>query len=813
MLGVGTAQVTAQDVEALGRELGARPPIEYYQFVAANPNAFRFSPDNGWIRRARAVAAQRGAARGLASLESVQPAAFANGVLTGDLNVPVFLVLYANTDSATVVANAPHAVLEARLYGTDPAPPYSIHTYYREISGDRLLVNGTVFDWTRVSENDSHYEGGCSGLCPAGDIDGLITELVQLYDPSVDFGQFDNDGPDGVPNSPDDDGFIDGVVLLHPEVDGACGAVNPAASDNIWAHRATIQTWGATLETADPSAVGGNVQVRDYIIQGGVGGDGGCTEDEPQAMGVVAHETGHLFGLPDLYNTNALRSSEGIGHWGLMGSGNWRTPISPAHMGAWSRAELGWVTEVLIDRDTTLAVDPVAQSDTALVVPIAGTDEYFLLENRQPIGSDAQLHGPGLLIWHVDSVLVAARLATNQVNAFGPEALVLEQADGRGDLQAGAGRGDVNDPFPGASGSTAFAHSTNPSSARNDSTQTFIIVDSIAQVVPGGAIRLRIRFAAPTLIAATDTLALFRLDGVAWSRFNDVLETGSGHQLEMDSVQVTADGRTRYTWLAWSNGQSRAHTFTTSPNGDTIVATVDTEFLLRVAVQGSGGTVSAEPVLDLTGAFVFQDDLVTLVGEAVEPGKVFDGWSGDRMALTDTLVLTMDRPYDLTATFVDELIVTAPEIPAVIMGTQFSFTFSASGGNGTLAWQLASGELPAGLTFLSTGVLSGRPTELGEFSIHVQARSGSQAVTVPVQLVVVAPALAADDVVSQLVGAGSVLSADELAFLDLLGNGNGRFDVGDFLAWVSQPGVAVSPELMARAVSQGSGIADGRANR
>jgi hypothetical protein len=52
-----------------------------------------------------------------------------------------------------------------------------------------------------------------------------------------------------------------------------------------------------------------------------------------------------------------------------------------------------------------------------------------------------------------------------------------------------------------------------------------------------------------------------------------------------------------------------------------------------------------------------------------------------------------------------------------------------------------------------------------------------------------------------------------LVFLDLLGNGNGRFDVGDFLAWVTQPGVAVSPELVMKAMRESGAAAVGGGNR
>ena len=63
-------------------------------------------------------------------------------------------------------------------------------------------------------------------------------------------------------------------------------------------------------------------------------------------IGVFCHEFGHAFGLPDLYDTDG--GSAGVGHWCLMGSGNWNTPTNPAHMSAWSKSELGWANVVTV---------------------------------------------------------------------------------------------------------------------------------------------------------------------------------------------------------------------------------------------------------------------------------------------------------------------------------------------------------------------------------------------------------------------------------------------------------------------------------
>ena len=43
-------------------------------------------------------------------------------------------------------------------------------------------------------------------------------------------------------------------------------------------------------------------------------------------------------------------------------------------------------------------------------------------------------------------------------------------------------------------------------------------------------------------------------------------------------------------------------------------------------------------------------------------------------------------------------------------------------------------------------------------------------------------------VVAQLIAASGMLDLGALTYLDLLGNQNGQFDVGDFLAWVNATG-------------------------
>ena len=478
-----------------------------------------------------------------------------------------------------------------------------------------------------------------------------------------------------------------------------------------------------------------------------------------------------------------------------MGSGNQLTAFRPTHFNAWSKAQLGWVTEIRIDHDTTLLMSPVVTSDTTYVLPIPNTNEFFLLENRQRIGSDSMIYKEGLLIWHVDSEL--ARLRGNNVNGYPPYAVALEQADGRDDLAEGSNRGDDGDPFPGFTNNRSFGRNTTPSSFSNQGGLSFVELDSIMQVEAFGAIRLKIGFEVPALIAATDTNAVFRLDGVAHNQFDGFLTSGSDHTLDIDSLQTGDSGRRRFEWVSWSNGQPRSHVFTASSTGDTIYANVSAEYELTATYSGTGaGTVSSDVSLDLAnGTFLAADSIVTLVATADSVGHIFEGWFGsDTTAIGNTLVLRMGHPFALDARFAAPLVVADDSFPTATMGADFRHQLTVNGGVGGDFWVLASGVLPAGLAMSTTGLMTGLPGQTGNFPLGIEVSSGLQTVVDTLQLSVVAPALAVSDVLQQLVGEGNPLSDQDLVYLDLLGNGNTWFDLGDFLSWVEATGDSMTAE-------------------
>jgi len=337
---------------------GGPLPRPYLEQKRKEKDAFTFA--HAWIeRRANQVRGDR----------RYSPASTLEGTvlrdagraLNGTLTIPVVLGLYSDITGPPVTRNA----FDTEFF-TGPWTPGTLRQYWSEVSYNLFDVAGTVFDWVPLSQSEDYYTGGVGywGLVPGRSKTGeMIKEIADALDGSVDFGAFDNDGPDGVPNSGDDDGFVDVLLVIHPAAGAEC-----SGGPHMWSHSWKYSKWdvpdGQPYATNDPASGGGFIQIEDYIVVPSYSCGTGMIE-----IGVICHELGHAIGLPDLYDSNG--NSSGIGFWGLMGAGNWNTPASPAHLCVWSREQLGWLNPVEIDwRERDLTLDPVETSGDAVKLPL-----------------------------------------------------------------------------------------------------------------------------------------------------------------------------------------------------------------------------------------------------------------------------------------------------------------------------------------------------------------------------------------------------------------------------------------------------------
>lgn len=777
----------------------APPPAEAQ--ARARPRwevpGFDFHPSGVHRRRGRAVREGRAAVR-RAALARIAPGVLAagpygpGGAWVGTYAVPVLLGRPIAVDTSFLGP----ALVQDRLFGTGLGR-LSLRDYYLQQSRGMLAVTGATVGWFALPGDTAYYAGtqGCGGgiICPdpTAHLRDFIFDLLTAADSVVDFAQYDNDGPDGVPNTADDDGYVDLVALLHPQIGGECQGPNVSLR-HLWSHRGQVAGWGAGDyvtgdASASPAAPTGAVVVRDYVLTGADGaGDFGCAPGSVLQIGILAHELGHGLGLPDLYDVGG--PTQGIGEWGLMGAGNYRFAHSPAFLEGWSRAELGWVTEVTIDRDTAVVLTPVETHDSVLIVPAGDAGEYFLLENRQRLASDAYLHEPGLTIYHVNPSLIASRRPINRVNSGTLHGLTLLEADGLRQLwcgAAGCNRGDAGDPYPGVSGNRRLSFDTDPAASSADGRFAGVVVESVLPT--GEDVALRVRFGGISVVRASDTATVVQVDGWPYSVYRAVFEEGAPHTVGVADTQFTQGQRVRWRFRSWSDGGARIHAIAGVAAGDTIEALLAPEYMLSIDPT-TGGSVSASRPLATNGTYIPADSAVTLT-PTPWAGFVFGGWTGDTITTDPVLTLPMGRSYHVRACFEAPLAITsASQRRAGRVAALYADTLVATGGTCSgKVWELVEGDLPAGFSLSWTGELTGWPEAPGTFTYSARIVSGARAVTGEFTFSIVTPVLDTRVVVSHLL-TGTGLSPADVSYLDWLGNRDRFFDVGDFKAWVDLTG-------------------------
>jgi len=253
-----------------------------------------------------------------------------------------------------------------------------VNQYYREVSYNKIFLTGGVSRWYQMNKTVGAYGRDSALNIDDSNSDGspdtwmLIQEAIDAADPEIDFSQYSY------------------LIVLH----AGPGQETSGNSNDIWSCAYLMGIW---FRTRDGVSFSKAMIVTEIESQGA------------DTVGVIAHEFGHLLGLPDLYDP--YRRSDYVGRWGLMGKGLWNgnpPSSSPSHMLAWEKIKLGWISESQVAvvpggviRNVTLS--PFELNGTTLVVKVPITDRtYYLLELRQRIGFDVGLPDSGLLVTYVD---------------------------------------------------------------------------------------------------------------------------------------------------------------------------------------------------------------------------------------------------------------------------------------------------------------------------------------------------------------------------------------------------------------------------
>lgn len=286
-------------------------------------------PSSALVQQALARQAAIGSESSVA-LQAV-PSDWASGMgSVGSVHVLVLRVSFPDYDfdeSDTL------AKLEAQVNGgpdaVDQFPCESLRAYYQRASYGKLDITGKAFDY-RATHERSYYEQH---------LHELYDEALTALDGTVDFSQFDGNG----------DGLIDAVYLHF-------AGPNTGWGSTWWSQEMTYPTYAPAdlaTKTYDGKRLWG------VCLLSGSAASVNSTR-------TLIHETGHVLGLPDLYNYNAQTSGDGAR------SGSLSFDLMDNNTGdtnALFKWMLGW-----IDEDKVVRI--VANAD-GITVQRAGAREHF----------------------------------------------------------------------------------------------------------------------------------------------------------------------------------------------------------------------------------------------------------------------------------------------------------------------------------------------------------------------------------------------------------------------------------------------------
>jgi M6 family metalloprotease-like protein len=359
----------------------------------------------------------------------------------------------------------------------------SVRDYFYEVSNGQLELTSDVYGYYRARHPKSWYEGlpGYTGS------DSLVREMMNYFDPLVDFSKYDNDK----------NGTTEAVNFVY-------AGSGQTYAQGLWPHSGNV---GQTRD---------GVSVGRYNMS-----DMGTS----LTLYVFCHENGHMiFGWPDLY---------WFGDYCIMG--NRMSDVNPQAVNDFYRADQGWIPTVDITASTNARYFAWHNSGGFRYINPSKPQEMFYWSKVRNTGRWSNLRGSGVLLYHFDYTLGGNTSGTRR-------SLFVVEADGNNAMA------NAQWPNPGSAAAdffyqankAEFSSTTNPASlwglriysisALADTMNFYVGTGPVAARQAGG-----LQLVHPAV--STGPAALFNLKGVRVGWFGS-----DGKMLGLDNRPLAPGG-------------------------------------------------------------------------------------------------------------------------------------------------------------------------------------------------------------------------------------------------------------------------------
>ena len=335
-------------------------------------------------------------------------------------NPKMLIIPVKFTDSNSYISNYENVKddINTVFFGNSNDIGYeSVKTYYEKESFNKVSLTGTVSDW---------YECGkaSSKIVNSNSTESVKNSAIEWFfnnNPNEDFKTYDTDN----------DGYLDGVVLIYGAPDYVTGELGEERRI-MWASVASNS--GVSSSTIKPAACGfmwasydfmyptrekalARTGKSNYSYAANVNSKMSFMKYDPFTY---IHETGHMFGLADYYSYTENEKF-------YAGDANMQSASLLTH-DPYSLMLFGWADPYIIEDEATISIGGFVDTHDFIMIKGSNSsknspfDEYILIDLYTPTGLNKyhaidhpsirglggtleDLMYAGVRIWHVDARL------------------------------------------------------------------------------------------------------------------------------------------------------------------------------------------------------------------------------------------------------------------------------------------------------------------------------------------------------------------------------------------------------------------------